>query len=232
MDEHGYTRRPTPTSPTSPHANCITREFRSKARQLQAEFEQTDDLLSDSLAYEFALQEAGFTSSAYDLIVLCNFLTNPDMTTAFEAEICELTRSLTPGGILLILGGVRPNYRSIYDTVDALALDSEFPKLKKVLSTTIPAQEDDSARRIVSEQIVSSLRQLQETAPSAFEAVRPDLDDAKNLNATEIKFPNFSAHAYKAEGNQSISARDRRRMLKRRASMAPRSDSLPGEPPA
>jgi hypothetical protein len=66
---------------------------------------------TEQYAQEFALQSEMYRPSAYDLIVICNFLTNTSFTTEFKAEIRELSRSLTPGGILLVLvgtGGLYP----------------------------------------------------------------------------------------------------------------------------
>ncbi|GAB3925853.1 hypothetical protein GCM10029976_019700 [Kribbella albertanoniae] len=188
------------------------------ANNIQADFDRADEYLSERQAREFALDQGGFPPSAYDLIILCNFLTVPSMTAAFEVEIRELARSLTPGGILLVLGSPSNQYQPIYAQVDTLACESGFPKLKKVLSQTYQSQDDRPSQEIVARQITSSLSRLQRAAPSAFEIVRQDLAaDVKDLDPDLVQFPRFAVHAYKAEGGESISAHDRRRVLRRRS---------------
>lgn len=185
---------------------------------IQAEFDSANEVLSDRWAQEFALEQGSFPPSAYDLIVLCNFLTAPSMTVTFEAEIRELTRSLTPGGILLVIGSASNTYQPIYDKIDTLACRSGFPRLKKVLTKTFQAQDDTRSEEIVARQIVASLRRLQEAAPSAFETVRDQLSkDVRNLNPDEVTFSRFSVHAYKSEGTKSIATTDRRRIQRRRS---------------
>jgi hypothetical protein len=45
---------------------------------------------------------------------MCNFLTNTSFATDFEPEIRELGYSLTPGGVLLILGATGGLYPQVY----------------------------------------------------------------------------------------------------------------------
>jgi hypothetical protein len=54
------------------------------------------------------------------LIILCNFLTEAEMMRTFADELAGLADSLTPGGILLILGSQAANYDAIFDDLSSL----------------------------------------------------------------------------------------------------------------
>jgi hypothetical protein len=58
--------------------------------------------------------------SAYDVIFLCNFLTDPLTSDAFEAELHRLAWSLTPSGILVILGDAGHSYPGVFANVRAI----------------------------------------------------------------------------------------------------------------
>ena len=57
------------------------------------------------------------------MIILCNFLTETKMTRTFANELTGLAKSLTPGGILLILGSHAADYDKIFDDLSALSPD-------------------------------------------------------------------------------------------------------------
>ena len=85
------------------------------ARMIEMEFERSGEYISIHAARQLGLEEGAHPPSAYDMIIMCNFLTNTKITRQFEAEIGELARSLTPGGLLVVLGGQGGEYPKIYE---------------------------------------------------------------------------------------------------------------------
>jgi SAM-dependent methyltransferase len=192
--------------------------IRQEARSLQDEFDRDDEYLSDQHARQLALESGAYPPSAYDLIVMCNFLTNTNFATDFAVEIRELADSLTPGGILLVLGATGGLYPQVYAQLDRLVIGSGRPKPKLVLKAELEIHENDSlTRRRVAAQIIKTLNYLEEHAPAEFAAVRPELPkDVQHLDVTEVRFGRFAVRAYKREGSGAFSARERRRMARRR----------------
>ncbi|MBA1147845.1 hypothetical protein H0Z60_12385 [Ectothiorhodospiraceae bacterium WFHF3C12] len=90
-----------------------------KADEIIDEFDQADEWISDSQARESAYAEGVEQPSAYDLVLLSNFLTSTSMTELFETELRRLGRSLTPGGVLIVLGGTGGDYPEIYSRLRA-----------------------------------------------------------------------------------------------------------------
>jgi hypothetical protein len=94
------------------------------AASIAYDLDRADDFVSDAAAREMAAQQGVDEPSAYDLIVLCNFLTLPTMTEKFKVELRGLGRSLTPGGLLIVLGGIGGAYPSIYAELRTIARDA------------------------------------------------------------------------------------------------------------
>lgn len=188
---------------------------------MQDEFDRSDEYLSDRDAHQLALASGAYPPSAYDLIVMCNFLTNTSFATDFETEIRELAYSLTPGGVLLILGATSGVYPQVYAQLNRL-VTSARPKLKQVLNAELGVHENDSlTRRRVATQIIKTLKHLEQQAPAEFAAVRQELPkDVRNLDMTKVRFGRFTVRAYKREGGGAFSVRERRRMDRRRAERA------------
>src|SRR6266508_5506892 len=95
-----------------------------RARIQQAiarEYDLDDEPISSKTAWQLAYQERTDAPSAYDLIILHNFLTNATMTEDLRAELTGLARSLTSGGLLLVLGAPGGAYPAIYAAVNELA---------------------------------------------------------------------------------------------------------------
>lgn len=109
-------------------------------------------------------KSAGSHRAHTTLTILRNFLTTPDMTVALEAEIRGLTRSLTLCSILLVLGRASNEYQPIYEKVEALPCESEFPKLTNVHIRFPQAQHNGRSREIVARQIIASLGRLRRAA--------------------------------------------------------------------
>ena len=99
---------------------------------------------------------------------------------------------------------------------------SARPKLKQVLNAELGVHENDSLiRRRVATQIIKTLNHLKQQAPAEFAAVRSELPkDVRNLDVRKVRFGRFTVLAYKREGGSAFSARERRRMDRRRAELA------------
>lgn len=92
-----------------------------RARSIIYEFDSADEYMSHASAFRMAYSESVRTPSAYDLVFMCNFLTQEDMTKQFEEELHTLANSLTPGGVLIVMGGTGRHYPAIYDEVRRIA---------------------------------------------------------------------------------------------------------------
>jgi len=68
------------------------------------EFDPSGEFISDSMARRFAEADGVDKPSAYDLVVICNFLTTRDSVDIFRRELLRLAFSLTPGGLLVFIG--------------------------------------------------------------------------------------------------------------------------------
>ena len=190
---------------------------RQTLRWLQAEADQADEYLPLSEAQELAWQPHAGLPSAYDLIVMCNFLTSTDFTATFTAELRELAQSLTPGGILLVLGAVGGSYPQVYSQLDHLVAGPGSPNLKPVIDARMQAHVDPVASRLVATQIVQTLSDLERANPAEFDTARQDISpDVHQLDVEQVKFPDFTVRAFKREGPAALSRREKRRQNRRR----------------
>lgn len=82
------------------------------------EYDLADEPIRSSMAWQLAYQEPTEAPSAYDLIVVYYFLTNTTMTQELRDELTGLARSLTSGGVLLVLGAAGGDYPAIYSVVN------------------------------------------------------------------------------------------------------------------
>jgi hypothetical protein len=110
-----------------------------------------------------AYQEPTDAPSAYDLIILCNFLTNATMTEDLRAELTGLARSLTPGGVLLVLGAVGTAYQAIYATVNELATTAGLRPLLDV-NRQLEANPDPAIRHLIATQMRTAVSNLSSKA--------------------------------------------------------------------
>lgn len=189
------------------------------------EAEWADEYLGDREARELALEIGSYPPSAYDLIVMCNFLTQPEMTSDLAAELSELTGSLTPGGVLLVLGSASKGYDQVYAAVDQLATTRPRHPLKRVLTDLAPlsAQGSQRARDLVANGIVRDLRMLRQRSTETFDALQGELPgDVQSLDPEQIDLPKFHLRAYKKEGAQAFTAREKQRMARRQPPRSPR----------
>lgn len=170
--------------------------------------------------WEFEVLHGEAPPSAYDLIVMCNFLTDSTIAESLANELTELAGSLTPGGVLLVLGSANESYHDIYNAVDRFATDTRRGALKPILTDLLPlkAQASPAARDIVATGLVRDLRALRSRAPDLFDAVLPTLPgDVRALDVEHLRLPMFRVRAYKREGKQALTQRERRRIARRRS---------------
>lgn len=78
--------------------------FEGAVRRVFAEFDRANEGITESAARQFARDDGVDRPSAYDLVITCNFLTTEESLTEFRAELRELAKSLTPGGLLIVIG--------------------------------------------------------------------------------------------------------------------------------
>lgn len=177
------------------------------ARSLQYEADQFDEYLDPREARRLAVEGRTFPPGAYDLIILCNFLTTTQIVTNLSVEIQDLAYSLTPGGVILVLGSASSAYDDVYSQLGANF--HAVHELRQVGASREPVQAhpDARARVIVSAHIVRNLTYLRGLAPDAFAQVRDHLPpDVRSLNEAEVRFPRFKILTFK---NQSSTARRR-----------------------
>lgn len=168
------------------------------ARWIQDDAESWDEYVSPAEARREAYQSSGKVPSAYDLIVLCNFLTNSAMTEKFASEIAELARSLTPGGMLLVLGAAGGPYPAVYSQLEGV-IAGVRPRVQKVVDVTLRAQSDPVARGLIAGQIRAATAALRDMAPDEFSAVATSLGDAAPMDE-QMRFPMFRIFGWKNEG--------------------------------
>lgn len=91
------------------------------ARAILSDFDSADEPISLKTAFRMAYQDGGGLPSAYDLVFMCNFLTQPSMTQHFRRELQKLSSALTPGGVLVVMGATGKPYPTIYEEVRGIA---------------------------------------------------------------------------------------------------------------
>jgi hypothetical protein len=93
----------------------------SLASSFEAEYDSDEEPISRSTAFGLAYEQGTDHPSAYDLIFLPNFLTQPNVVETFKPELRGLMRSLTPGGVLVLMTGTGHKYKEIQSEIQALA---------------------------------------------------------------------------------------------------------------
>jgi hypothetical protein len=180
------------------HREAIAR----KARWIIADADTWDEYVEPSEAQSQAIASHDYPPGAIDLIILCNFLTEAEMTRTFAAELAGLADSLTPGGILLILGSQAASYDAIFDELSSLITSSgKVPSLFR--RDRVVAHPDPRVYEVVSNQIVDCLLHCKMTAPETFSMIRKNLPrDVREPGEMPIKFPEFRAAVFKWEGRR------------------------------
>ena len=169
-----------------------------QARTIQDEFDRACEYVSLHTARQFALDDGVYPPSAYDLVVMCNFLTNEEITDRFQAEIRAITRSLTPGGLFVVLGSAGSQYAPVYEKLQRIVATSRLRRLRK-FDQPLRAHVDEWNRRLIGSQIRGDVAFSSSMAPLAFSEIMGKLPkDVVDL-AREIDFPQFRVHAWKNE---------------------------------
>jgi len=139
-------------------------------KRIVREYERDDEWISSEAAWELAYQEEAPVPSAYDLIVLCNFLTNTVMTDQLRTELHGIIRSLTPGGVLLVLGGIGGDYPSIYAEVTTMAQTAQLAIIDGFAEPII-ANPDPIRRGLIRDQVRGDVARLAGLSPDAWKGV-------------------------------------------------------------
>ena len=182
----------------------------SLARWIIADADAWDEYVEPSQAQSQAIASHNYPPGAIDLIILCNFLTEAEMTHTFADELAGLADSLTPGGILLILGSQAASYDAIFDDLSSLITRSG--KVRPLFRLDqVAAHPDPRVYEVVSHQIVACLRHCKSMAPEAFSDIRKGLPrDVRVPGEMPIKFPEFRAAVFKCEGQRPLGRWGRR----------------------
>jgi ribosomal protein RSM22 (predicted rRNA methylase) len=172
------------------------------ARWIIADADTWDEYIEPLQALDQAIASHDYPPGAIDLIILCNFLTETKMTQTFANELTGLAESLTPGGILLILGSQAADYDTIFDDLNALITRSG--RVRPLFNLErVAAHPDPKVYEVVSDQIVACLLHCKSTDPDAFSAIRKSLPrDVRDPGEVPIKFPEFRAAVFKCEGKR------------------------------
>lgn len=168
------------------------------AATIRAEFERSDDDISMHSARQFAIEDGNYPPSAYDLIVMCNFLTNTDITETFAAEIELLSTALSPGGLLVVIGAVGGRYPAVYARLETILAQTRLRPLED-FTRPIQAHADERQRNLIGAQIRGDVAFSSALAPTAFARAQHRLpEDVTNLDQP-VGFPQFQVRAWKNE---------------------------------
>ncbi|GAB2594165.1 hypothetical protein Aab01nite_82670 [Paractinoplanes abujensis] len=168
---------------------------------IENEFERAGEDISSEWARKFAMEEGVNVPSRYDIIVLCNFLTNTSMPTNFEAELKDLAQSLTPGGLLIVLGATRGSYPRIYGRLHEIVASTRL-RLVDGLDDPIQAHEDTWTQNIVGAHLRASVAFASAAEPEQFAHVAGKLKKyAPGVvdPFVKLRFPEFRALVWKNE---------------------------------
>jgi hypothetical protein len=176
------------------HINSIEQN----ASNIEMEFDRAGEDIEMHTARQFALEDGAYPPSAYDMIIICNFLTNTKLTHQFEAEINELAWSLTPGGLLVVMGGQGGEYPAIYEKLRKIIGKSRLRELDG-FSEPMQAQASDRQRQLVGAQVRGDVAFASAMAQQAFRSVVAKLPTDIVMLDQSVSFPRFRVHAWKNE---------------------------------
>lgn len=133
----------------------------SLAFDIEAEFDRADEPISRATARRFAYEQGTNRPSAYDLIFVPYFLTRADAPQSFQAELRGLVRSLTPGGVLVVLIGTADQYVEIRSALEKLARSAGLTAVSP--PEPMEANVDHARRAIVAGQIRATVAAIRAT---------------------------------------------------------------------
>jgi hypothetical protein len=173
-----------------------------RARIQQAisrEYDLDDEPISSGTAWRLAYQERTDAPSAYDLIILCNFLTNTQMTEQLADDLFRLAKSLTPGGVLLVLGATGASYPAIYAAISRIAASAGLIPVSG-LQEPIIANAAPTRRALIAAQARGDVAYLAAaTSSSTWNMVREQLPADVVDPAKPFKLPRFRALVFQRE---------------------------------
>lgn len=175
------------------------RSIERSTQRLLSEADYWDEYLSLGAARSLASASPVSPPSGVDMIVVCNFLTERSMTKRFADELALLPRSLSPGGVLILIGSVDAKYDEIFDDFAALVERSAGVR-RLATPERFETHPDVRLRELISGQLVDCVLEVKQSAPAAFESVRSRLSpDVRCPGEREIWFPPFRVAAYRNE---------------------------------
>jgi hypothetical protein len=175
------------------------------AAAISMEFERSGEDIDMHTTRQFAIQDGNYPPSAYDLIVMCNFLTNTEITEKFAMEIELLSTALRPGGLLIALGAVGRNYPAVYARLGTVLGPTPLRPLDDF--APIQAHDDRRQRNLIGAQIRSDVAFSSALARTAFAATHPRLPGDITDLIQPIRFPRFQIRAWKNEWQRNTSRR-------------------------
>jgi len=163
-----------------------------RAVRIANEFDQTDDPISDATARRMAYEGGVPKPSAYDFIFLCNFLTEPGMTETFSLELRRLASSLTPGGLMVILGGTGQHYPDLYERIREIAATARLRDVSP--SKPLPSNEGSALLRLIAEHVRENVEWALANCPSEVRAAAVDKLPSDIVDDTvQFRLPKFQA---------------------------------------
>jgi hypothetical protein len=170
----------------------------SLAASIEAEFDRAGEPISEAAARRFAYEQGTNRPSAYDLIFVPYFLTQKDAPQTFRAELRGLMRSLTPGGVLVVLSGTGGQYVEIGSALETLAHAAGLTAVSP--PETMEANADQVRRQIVAAQVRETVTAIRtacsEEELEPFRRLPPDLVDA----SVAFTLPKFRVLAFVNQG--------------------------------
>jgi hypothetical protein len=187
------------------------RHHRSVARsaaRLASELNEVDEPISDARARQMAYEEGVLEPSAYDMIFLCNFLTQQSMTEIFELELRRLAFSLTPGGLLIVIGGTGGGYPAIYSKIRTIAATAKLCDVSP--KEVFQANAESRALSLIADHIRENVRFAIMNCPTlvrsaVIESLPKDLVDDK----LQFRLPKFQALIFVRQGPPRRKKRER-----------------------
>jgi hypothetical protein len=166
------------------------RRILQNAEQIRGEFDRADEYITDSAARRMSYEQGGDRPSAYDLIFVSNFLTNAALAETFAVEIDGLCRSLTPGGLLVVLGSTASGYHQIYDRVRSIAREARLVDASP--KTPMTVTDDPASRLIVEAHLRTNFNSFRSTvSPARVKEIERRLPRDLVDHARPIEFPSF-----------------------------------------
>lgn len=142
--------------------------------------------------------------SAYDLIIVANFVTTPSMMAGLKTELENLANSLVPGGVLLTLSGDSKKYEDLWDEYAALPT---VKRLDHLLDEVVQAHENPDIRGRVARSTMDLLAHINELDGPGLdiEQLPSDVAEAMRIALTSppsltddpgITYPKFQLHGF------------------------------------